>query len=78
MTGVPARDTVFAVVPEGMTTDAVESAARVAFARRMPLLDYDDVPDLSFEHSVIRTVDGLSALMQHRRPRARSHGVDEP
>ncbi|MGN7970361.1 hypothetical protein [Microbacterium sp. 22296] len=78
VTGVPARDTVFAVVPEGMTTDAVESAARVAFARRMPLLDYDDVPDLSFEHSVIRTVDGLSALMQHRRPRARSHGVDEP
>ncbi|WP_285138068.1 hypothetical protein [Microbacterium sp. lyk4-40-TSB-66] len=70
-TGVPARDTVFAVAPEGMTTDAVESAVRVAFARRMPLLDYDDIPDLSFEHSVIRTVDGLSALMKHRRARAR-------
>jgi hypothetical protein len=75
--GVPGRDTVFAVAPEGLSTDAVETGVRVAFARRMPLLDYDDAPELSFEHSVIRTVDGLSALMKHRRPRARPGRVDE-
>lgn len=77
VTGVPSRDTVFAVAPEGMTTDAVEIAVRLAFARRMVLLDFDDVPDLSFEHSVIQTVDALSALMNHRRPHARPGGVDE-
>ncbi|MDZ5145790.1 hypothetical protein [Microbacterium testaceum] len=71
VTGMPARDTVFAVAP--VTTDAtdVEESLRRAFARRMPSIDYDDVPDLSFEHHLLRDVDDLSWLMESRRSRHR-------
>jgi hypothetical protein len=70
-TGLPSRDTVFAVVPEATEPDAIESTVRRAFARRMPLLDYDDVPELTFEHSLVGTVESLSALMKNRRRRSR-------
>lgn len=72
VTGLPSRDTVVAVTPAETDRGGIESAVRRAFARRMPLLDYDDVPDLSFEHSIVRKVDGLSALMKSRPPRSRS------
>lgn len=75
--GLPSRDTVFAVAPAETDEDDLESAARRAFARRMPLLDYDDVPDLSFEHSIVRTVDGVSALMKSHRPPPRSDPAGE-
>lgn len=71
--GLPSRETVFAVTGAETDADDLESVVRRAFARRMPLLDYDDVPDLSFEHSIVRTVDGLSALMKSRHPRSRSN-----
>ncbi len=69
--GLPSRETVFVVGATGTDVDVAEDAVRRAFARRMPLLGYDGVPDLSFEHSLIRTVDGLSALMDSRPQRPR-------
>lgn len=74
--GLPSRDTVFAVAPAEMDGDDVEAGVRSAFARRMPMLNYDDVPDLTFEHSVIRSVDGLSVLMKKSRIRSRGRFVD--
>ncbi|MCJ1706369.1 hypothetical protein [Microbacterium sp. VKM Ac-2923] len=75
--GLPSRDTVFAVTPAETVEDDLESEVRRAFAQRMPLLDYDDVPDLSFEHSMVRTVDGLSALMKSRRSRPHTDAAGE-
>ncbi|MDQ1082957.1 MULTISPECIES: hypothetical protein [Microbacterium] len=69
VTGLPGRDTVFAVSPVSVETDWIESAVRRAFARRMPSLDCVDVPDLLFEHRVIRSVDPLSSLMRTARQR---------
>ncbi len=71
VTGMPARDTVFAVAAATVDTAEVERAVRRAFARRMPSIDYDDVPDLCFEHYLIMDVDDLSLLMESRRLRPR-------
>ncbi|WP_295838172.1 hypothetical protein [uncultured Microbacterium sp.] len=71
VTGVPARDSVFAVAPSTLDAAEVEQAVRRAFARRMPTIDYADVPDLTFEHYLARDVDDLSLLMESRRLRPR-------
>ncbi|WP_154096182.1 hypothetical protein [Microbacterium testaceum] len=70
-TGLPARDTVFVVAPSVLDTAEVEQAVRRAFARRMPAIDYDDVPDLTFEHYLVMNVEDLSLLMESRRLRPR-------
>ncbi|MCI9857508.1 hypothetical protein [Microbacterium proteolyticum] len=70
--GIPVRDTVFAVSSAKTATDETEDAIRRAWARRMDVLGSDDVPDLSFQYSLVSTVDGLSALMKRRIPRPRS------
>lgn len=71
VTGMPARDTIFAVAPAPLDTEEVEDAVRVAFARRMPGIQYADVPDLVFEHHLVRDVDDVSLLMESRRLRPR-------
>ncbi|KQM39921.1 hypothetical protein SAMN04487788_2749 [Microbacterium testaceum StLB037] len=71
VTGMPARDTVFVVAPAATDAAGVEESLRNAFARRMPSIDYDDVPDLAFEHHLLRDVDDLSWLMESRRSRPR-------
>ncbi|WP_295789836.1 hypothetical protein [uncultured Microbacterium sp.] len=70
-TGMPARDIVFSVAAASTDAGEVEKAVRRAFALRMPSIDYDDVPDLSFEHHLIMDVDDLSLLMESRRLRPR-------
>lgn len=77
VTGLPARDTVFVVLPAETDPDATEATVRRAFARRMPLLDYDDVPELTFEYALVGTVEGLSALMKRRLPRSRPDDTDD-
>ena len=69
--GMPGRDTVFAIAPAASDTAELERDVRVAFARRMPEIDYADVPDLTFEHRLVADVDELSLLMDARRPRPR-------
>lgn len=71
VTGMPIRDTVFVVHPTALTAAEVEESLRSAFARRMPSIDYDDVPDLVFEHHLVEDVDDLSWLMENRRSRPR-------
>jgi hypothetical protein len=68
-TGIPVRDTVFAVSSAEQTTDAAEAAVSRAWARRVLHLGQNDVPDLCFEHSIVTSIDGLSALMKRRRVR---------
>lgn len=75
--GMPVRDTVFAVAPALLDTADLEKAVRRAFAARMPGIDYDDVPDLAFEHYLIRDVDDLSLLMESHRPRPRQELSDD-
>ncbi|SDO46260.1 hypothetical protein SAMN04487848_1007 [Microbacterium sp. ru370.1] len=75
--GMPARDTVFAVAPAALDTVELELGVRRAFARRMPGIRYDDVPDLSFEHHLIDDVDDLSLLMESRRQRPRQEQPDD-
>jgi len=70
-TGIPVRETVFAVAPASEDPGDVEDAVRRAFARRMPTIDYADVPDLAFAHHVVRDVEDLSELMESRRRRSR-------
>jgi len=69
--GVPARDTVFLLLPADVDTDGVEQSVRAAFAELMPTIGYDDTPDLSFEHHRLADVDGVSLLMDSRRLRPR-------
>ncbi|WP_150953073.1 hypothetical protein [Microbacterium testaceum] len=69
VTGMPTRDTVFVVAPAILEAEAFEETFRRAFARRMPSIAYDDVPDLAFEHHLLRDVDDLSWLMESRRSR---------
>jgi len=71
VTGIPARDTIFIVAAASVDADAVQDDVRRVFAARMPSIDYDDVPDLSFEHYLIMNVDDLSLLMESRRLRPR-------
>ena len=71
VTGMPTRDTVFVVHPAATAAAEVEESLRRAFARRMPSIDYDDVPDLVFEHYLLRDVGDLSWLMESRRARPR-------
>ncbi|KTR93841.1 hypothetical protein NS220_11100 [Microbacterium testaceum] len=76
--GVPARDTVFLLLPVGFVVDDVERTVSEAFAGAMPAIGYDDTPDLSFEHHRVEDVDGVSLLMESRRLRPRqgvTHGV---
>ncbi|KEP75304.1 hypothetical protein HR12_36450 [Microbacterium sp. SUBG005] len=75
--GMPARDTVFAVAPAALDTVELELGVRRAFARRMPGIRYDDVPDLTFEHYLIDDVDDLSLLMESRRQRPRQEQSDD-
>ncbi|MDQ1137942.1 hypothetical protein QE410_002741 [Microbacterium sp. SORGH_AS 1204] len=76
VTGQPSRDIVFVVASAETDTTVMESSVRRAFARRMPLLEYDDVPTLAFEHSLVRTVDAMSALMGTGRRWSRRGLVD--
>ncbi|MFJ4037381.1 hypothetical protein ACIPVB_04805 [Microbacterium sp. NPDC090007] len=71
VTGMPVRDTVFAVAAATLGTAEIEKSVRRYFARRMPSIDYDDVPDLWFEHHAITDVDDLSLLMESRSLRSR-------
>lgn len=71
VTGVPSRDTIFVVAPAVTDAAEVEESLRRAFARRMPSIDYDDVPDLAFEHHLLTDVEDLSWLMESRRSRTR-------
>jgi hypothetical protein len=73
--GVPARDTVFVLHPGSVTDVEAEARIRWEFARRMPLIDYTDTPDLSFEHHVVDDVHDLSLLMESRRLRPGSGAV---
>lgn len=67
--GVPARDTVFVLHPRSIVRTEAEAAIRRAFADHMPLIDYADTPDLSFEHHSVSDVHDLSLLMESRRLR---------
>ncbi|MDQ1074329.1 MULTISPECIES: hypothetical protein [Microbacterium] len=69
--GVPARDTVFFLLPASAEVARVEQSVRDAFATAMPLIGYDDTPDLFFEHHRVGDVDGVSMLMESRRLRPR-------
>ncbi|MEV8241646.1 hypothetical protein AB0O90_15495 [Microbacterium testaceum] len=69
--GVPARDTVFFLLPSGAEIGQVEQSVRDAFAVAMPLIGYDDTPDLFFEHHRVDDVDGVSLLLESRRLRPR-------
>lgn len=69
--GVPARDTVFFLLPAGTEIAEVEQSVRDAFAVALPLIGYDDTPDLSFEHHRVDDVAGVSLLMESRRLRPR-------
>ncbi len=75
--GMPGRDAVFAVAPALLDTGELETAVRGAFARRMPEIDYADVPDLTFEHFLVFDVDELSLLMDSRRSRPRHAQRDD-
>ncbi len=68
--GIPTRDTVFVLLATTAGRTEVEARVRRAFTAQMPLIDYSDTPDLSFEHHPITEVRELSALMDARRPRA--------
>ncbi|RWR17650.1 hypothetical protein D8Y23_11240 [Microbacterium enclense] len=67
--GVPARDTVFVLHTGSTHVTVVEAAVRRVFAGQMPLIDYSDTPDLSFEHHAVTDVHDLSLLMESRRLR---------
>lgn len=75
--GVPARDTVFALVPPGEEPPLVDAAVRRRFAAQMPRIGYDDTPDISFVHRRITEVDELSLLMGSRRLRPRYASSDD-
>ncbi|MDU0366341.1 hypothetical protein RWH45_03875 [Microbacterium sp. KSW4-17] len=75
--GMPSRDTVFAVAPAVLDAAELEQAVRRAFAGRMPGIDYDDVPDLVFEHYLVGDVDDLSLLMESTRQRPRQEHRDD-
>lgn len=76
--GVPARDTVFIVHPKSAPRPGAEDDLRHAFAGHMPLIDYSDVPDLSFEHHAVRDLHDLSLLMESRRLRPGSGALPRP
>ncbi|WZH37502.1 MAG: hypothetical protein PIR02_02295 [Microbacterium enclense] len=69
--GVPARDTVFLLLPADADVDDVERSVREAFAAVMPTIGYDDTPELSFEHHAVDDVDAVSLLMDTKRLRPR-------
>lgn len=69
--GIPARDTVFLLLPAGIDAVHVEHSVGEAFAAAMPTIGYDDTPDLSFEYHRVDDVDGVSLLMDSRRLRPR-------
>lgn len=73
--GVPARSTVFVLHPGSVVRTDVEARIRRVFADQMPLIDYTDTPDLSFEHHAVSDVHDLSLLMESRRLRPGSHAV---
>lgn len=70
-TGMPARDTVFLLLPAGTDAAHVERSVSDVFAAAMPAIGYDDTPDLAFEHHRVEDVDGVSLLMESRRLRPR-------
>lgn len=76
--GVPARDTVFVLHPGSPSRTETEAGLRRAFAAHMPLIDYSDTPDLSFEHHSIADVHDLSLLMESRRLRPGLGSVPRP
>lgn len=69
--GVPARDTVFLLLPAGLDAENVDTTVRRAFADAMPSIPYDDTPDLAFSHHRVGDVEALSLLMESRRLRPR-------
>lgn len=69
--GVPARDSVFLLLPVDVDAIEVERSVRRAFAATLPMIGYDDTPDLSFEHHRVEDVEGVSLLMDTRRLRPR-------
>lgn len=69
--GIPARDTVFLLLPADIDGGHVEDSVSEAFAATMPSIGYDDTPDLSFEHHRVDDVEGVSLLMESRRLRPR-------
>ena len=76
--GVPARDTVFVLHAGAGDRSHAEADVRRAFAGQMPLIDYTDTPDLSFEHDVVDDVHDLSLLMESRRLRPGLSSVPRP
>ncbi|MDI9891805.1 hypothetical protein [Microbacterium sp. IEGM 1404] len=73
--GVPARDTVFVLHAGSTPRTEVEAGVRRTFAGQMPLIDYTDTPDLTFEHHAVADVHDLSLLMESRRLRPGSSAV---
>ncbi|MCC4248564.1 hypothetical protein [Microbacterium testaceum] len=67
--GVPARDTVIAIHAGATPLSDIERDVRRIFADQMPLIDYTDTPDLSFEHHTAHDVHDVSLLMESRRLR---------
>lgn len=65
--GVPTRDSVFVLLAKTGGRTEVEERVRGAFAAQMPLIDYSDTPDLSFEHHPVTDVREVSRLMAPRR-----------
>ncbi|SIR77492.1 hypothetical protein [Microbacterium sp. RURRCA19A] len=73
--GVPARDTVFVLHAGSTPRTEAEAAVRRIFAGQMPLIDYTDTPDVTFEHHTVVDVHDLSLLMESRRLRPGSGAV---